>query len=277
MHQLSELKLRESNNAQAYFNPDNVCSFRHEIMRDFILPVIKHFGKKKFKWVTIGDGNFASDAYYLQSQGINVLATSISDETISEAKFLGYINKFKVINAEDIDAKSGSFDFAFCKEAFHHFPRPFVALYEMLRISRKGVILIEPQETGSYRLFDWLKKCIKLMLKKDFDYEPAGNYIYRINIREIEKAMLSMNYRVLAYKRFNDFYISSLADKRVPGIGKILTLIGISIQNLLCRLRFMNYGLAAVVLFKDNIGDDLEISLKKSGYTVKKLSVNPYL
>ena len=42
-------------------------------------------------WMTLGDGKFGSDAYFLESHGLDVTATSISTHTLEIARAKGYI------------------------------------------------------------------------------------------------------------------------------------------------------------------------------------------
>ncbi len=262
----------------AYSNPNSIDAWRHDRMRGMVDPLIK--SSKKNTWITIGDGNFGSDAHYIENEGLDVVASSISDETISVAYELGYIKKYKEINAENILEKDEAYDYVFCKEAFHHFPRPFVGLYEMLRVAKKGVVLIEPQE-GTVRVLDILKKGIKKVWRKDesLQFESSGNFIYRINLKEISKAMIAMNYKYLAYLRFNDFYAESVSSKPNKDFSKakITFSLALGVQNLLCKLRLMDYGLAAVILFKDNIESNLLKDLKSKGFHIEQLPINPYL
>lgn len=260
-----------------YLQPESIDAWRHDRMRNTVLPIVNSFPNSK--WITIGDGSFASDAYYLESKGMDVLSTSISDETISYAHNLGYIKKYKIVNAEDIQEENNSYDFVFCKESFHHFPRPYLGIYEMLRIANMGVILIEPQE-GKTRLFDIIKKVIKIALRKDSntDFEPTGNFIFRININEFAKIMTALNHKTMAYKRFNDFFHSSLSAKSSKSfnIAKTITLLGIGIQNFLSKIGLMNYGLVTVILFKDEVSRELLNELKKEGFYIRELPTNPY-
>jgi SAM-dependent methyltransferase len=263
----------------SFFNPDCINAWRHNRLRDSIIPLIDFYPNTK--WITLGDGRFGSDAFYLQNKDLDVLATSISDETISVAHKLGYIHKYKKMNAEAILEEDNLFDFSFCKESYHHFPRPYIALYEMLRVSNRGVVLIEPQDNKT-RLFDYFKKMIKTNLRKDsnLNFElRGGNYIYRININELSKVMTAINLRYIAYKGLNDFYIPSLSGKSMKTLNKakIITLLGIGIQNILCKLRLMDYGLATVILFKNDVSNELLKNLSKKGFHIRKLPINPYV
>lgn len=55
-------------------------------------------------------------------------------------------SNYSVENAESLSFRDNEFEVAFCKEAYHHFPRPFLALYEMLRVASKAVVLAEPND-----------------------------------------------------------------------------------------------------------------------------------
>jgi|ERR1035437_4638320 ubiquinone/menaquinone biosynthesis C-methylase UbiE len=263
--------------ASCYYEPDNIDNWRHERMRNIILPLIEFFPNSS--WITIGDGSYGSDAYFLQNKGLDVLATSISDETLSEAHKLGFIKKYKAINSERITECDRSFDFVFCKEAYHHFPRPPIALYEMIRVARNAVILIEPQENRE-KLLDFFKKTIKTTLRKKINphYENTGNYIFRVNIKEITKMVVALDFEYIAYKKFNDFFISKFSSKSTKGINwaKLVTALGIFVQNIFCKISLLNFGLATVVIFKNDVNPDLIKKLYKNGYTVIKLPRNPY-
>ena len=41
-----------------------------------------------------------------------------------------------------------SVDFVQCKESFHHFPRPMVSFYEMMRVARYGVLCASPSASS---------------------------------------------------------------------------------------------------------------------------------
>lgn len=53
----------------------------------------------------------------------------------------------RVENAEKLSSPNETLDFVLCKESYHHFTRPMLALYEMLRVATKAVVLIEPNES----------------------------------------------------------------------------------------------------------------------------------
>lgn len=63
-----------------------------------------------------------------------------------KGKEIGYIYNYSKENLESLSFNNESFDFVLCKESFHHLPRPYIGLYEMLRVSKIGVVLLEPYD-----------------------------------------------------------------------------------------------------------------------------------
>jgi ubiquinone/menaquinone biosynthesis C-methylase UbiE len=272
------LVLAEKNLPSCYSNPNSIDAWRHDRMYNTIIPIIKAYNEAK--WMTVGDGKYGSGAYFLKKNGVDVLATSLSDGSLAIAKRKGFIDKFKTENAERLSALDESYDFVLCKESYHHFPRPTIAFYEMLRVSKRGVILIEPQETTN-RFLNHAKNIFKKLMRKDksTEFEISGNFIFRINPREIEKMMTALNYEVVAIKRFNDFYHPRLshADHSITSFPFIITKLGILIQNLMCALKMLDYGLACIVSFKEIPSESLCNELRNYGFKIISLPKNPYV
>lgn len=57
-----------------YTDPESVDAWRHSRMLNTILPLVRIFPKAT--WMTIGDGRYGSEAFFLHKHGINVTATS---------------------------------------------------------------------------------------------------------------------------------------------------------------------------------------------------------
>lgn len=264
--------------ASCYTMPDSVDAWRHESMIDTFSPLINQF--KDAKFMTIGDGRYGADAFLLKKRNVDVLATSLTDNYLKIAKEKGYIDNYEQVNCENIQKPDNSYDFIVCKESYHHFPRPSIAFYEMLRVSKKGVILIEPTD-DRFCLFDYFKRPLKKFLRKneDFDYEESGNYIYRVNSKEIKKMLKAINKPLYAIKYFNDFYMERFSDHKSnwKSAGYIITRLAIILQDILCFFRLMNYGKATIIIFKEDISVDCKRALKKAGFKLSVLPRNPYL
>jgi len=240
-------------------------------------PLLKYYPKAR--WMTIGDGRFGSDAHFFRSQGMDVLATSLTDESLKFSKKKGFIDQFAAINAEAITLPDNALDFVYCKEAYHHFPKPPVAFYEMFRVAAKGVVLLEPNEER-LRPLGWIKAIIKRKLwNQPMHFEPCGNFIYRTEPKLIAKLMsASGNEGAIAFRLFNDFYHPVLAKKKEaagsPGFQLLRGIIGI--QNLLCRIGLLDYGLICLIALKEKPAPLLVKELKRSGFRIIDLPENPY-
>lgn len=259
-----------------FSEPDSVDNWRHTRMLDMTRPVYECVPGSR--WMTVGDGRYGSDAAYLKESGVYATATSLTDESLRASLRNGWIDGYRAENAEQISYRDDEFDFVLCKEAYHHFPRPPIALYEMLRVARIGVVLVEPID--SPKLLDALKRLIKRVIRGDREhqFEKSGNFLFRTSIREIEKLQLAMGGTMIASKGLNDFYLPALSGYRANqfNYGYLLTRLGIFVQDVLVRLHLLGYGLAGIIVFKRRPDDNLLQSLKSGGYTIVELPENPY-
>lgn len=277
-HKAHETELAEKSGLPScYIRPNSVDAWRHRRMLESTLPIVKEFPDSK--WLTVGDGRFGSDAFFLQNHGIDVIATSISSRTLEIAHSRGLIRKYAAENAEALHLPDESVDFVLCKESLHHFPRPAVGFYEMLRIVRKGIVLIEPIE-GSPKPLAAIKSVAKRLLRDDVSdqFEDSGNFLYRISIREISKMLTALSYPCLAWKGINDFWYPPFEamDFGRSSFGTLGTRLGIGVQDLLARLKLLNYGLAAVICLKERPSMSLTSRLKQYRFSVEALPENPY-
>ena len=270
----------------SWLRDDTLDYWRHARMREPLNTIISN--DPDAKWLTIGDGRFGTDASYIQKAGAkSVHCTDISDKLLKEAASKGIISEFSAQNAESLTFENESFDYVYCKESFHHFPRPYLALYEMFRVARKAIIITEPRDANvDVTLFSMLKRFIKKsILKRNSDshmYEPVGNYLYSISEREIEKFLLGMNYPHVAYHGCNDAYVEGvefvgqdsdspediiIKDKLYASIKKLdnLTKWGISRSNII-----------TAALFKEVPDKKLQEGMAVAGWKYKRLPSNPY-
>jgi ubiquinone/menaquinone biosynthesis C-methylase UbiE len=270
--------------ARTWLDAGTVDAWRHQRMYRTLDPLIASFPAST--WLTVGDGRYGKDARYLLDSGRAAVATDISEVLLREAAEAGFIEKWSVENAERLSFPDDSFDFALCKESYHHFPRPMVALYEMLRVAREGIVLIEPNDFYVPRgmlavLAREAKNAVNWLLGKRHiraEYEESGNYVFRISRRELEKVALGLNYRAVAFKPFNDAFLPGVEKERIEQPGplyrKLRLLIGA--KNLLCRLGVMDYGLMTAVIFKATPSRECIEMHRAAGFEFRLLDPNPY-
>jgi len=271
--------------AATWMKEGTLDRWRHHRMLSPIKPFIS--GDKT--WLTVGDGRYGTDAHFIISEGGIAHASDISDRLLKIGSDAGFIGSFSAENAECLSFADNSFDYVLIKEAFHHFPRPWIALYEAFRVCKKAVILIEPHDTreglrqvATVSLKRIAKKCIGKN-SSSYGFETVGNFVYPINLQELEKFLLGMHYRHIAAKGVNDFYeegvefinLNSTSSTERHAIRRVQN--AIKKRNLLSKLGFLPYNILIASLFKDEPSKQTKKLLRQAGWQVKELPKNPYL
>ena len=201
-------------------------------------------------WLTVADYN-GLEANYLLQRSQNVVASDISDAMLREAKKEGLITEFSKQNVEELTYEDNSFDYVMCKEAFHHFPRAYLGLYEMIRVSRIATILVtEP--------IDILSKMSLLVLIK--------NVCDRMHI---------------AFKRYEIFAthknIDGLSD--IPLNQKVYRKIKmkLAMRSIISSVGIIPHSSLCCVVFKEQPSEEIVKKMKEKGFITIQLPSNPYL
>ncbi|MCX6181179.1 MAG: class I SAM-dependent methyltransferase [Bacteroidetes bacterium] len=291
-------------NVASWKRRDTADYWRHERKYKNLLPLINN--DKNATWLTVGDGRFGSDARFLEENGVDVLATDLNIEILQQSKDTGYIKKFEKANAENLQFADNSFDYVLCKESYHHFPRPMVALAEMCRVAKKGVILIEPQDQDiitrerirkyppqqllwrsfvNFARTKFLGKAPIAVIgeidREDFlpCYEEFGNYVYEVSKPELLKVCYGQNFDAIAFKDMNDHYISGGEFELANDNSPIYRALKRKIEEMddFCKKGIQNYDYLVACIFKNMPADHVVADLKKSGFEFKKLTKNPHM
>lgn len=182
---------------ESWWTTRSVAYWRQTRLMAPVLELLPGFHNKS--WLTIGDGA-GYDAWRMKLMGFNdVLATDLDATVLATSKAAGYIDRYQVENAERLSFADNSFDFILCKEALHHMSRPYAAIYEMFRVARYGVVIVEPQDA-------WIDLPCSNAVRTP-RYEEVGNFVYTFSEREIEKIAYGLNIRGLAAKKIMDAYV----------------------------------------------------------------------
>ncbi len=225
-------------------------------------------------WLTVGD-MYGADANYLIKQGADATASDLTESFLKIAFEKGFVKKYTIQNVERLTYTDDAFDFVYCKEAYHHFPRPAIGFYEMLRVSRRGIILQEPVDILSKMpilvfLRNTLDRISPYLLRKiwknQYSYETVGNFVFKVSEREFEKMAAALNLPLVAYKGFN-------LDNAATGSSQAL----LQVKNMLCWLKVIPHEHLSAIIFKAEPDDQTLTRLKMAGYRVIRLPTNPYL
>ncbi len=283
--------------ARRWLDENTVDYWRHARLYASLDPFLAAFPGAT--WVTIGDGRYGRDAHYLAQKGARAVATDISDTLLKEGQESGLIHEFSRENAEALSFKDGSFDFILYKESLHHMPRPMIAVYEMLRVARKGIIFIEPNDEPVIGCSVYVMKRIlkRLMMALGFgkklrscdtsiirpcgrSYEETGNYVYAFSERDIEKVALGLNLPVVAFKGLNDWYLKGVEFEPATKTSALFRTIQRRIAAEDRRSR-RGLSMAAPILLvacimKEPLSEVLRSMLGGAGFKVVDLPPNPY-
>lgn len=222
-------------------------------------------------------GGSAQDEQILRQAGFKHIVNS-NLPTDMERLFRGETapdTKHVAIDAEQIDLPSDSFDLVFASEVLHHCISPHKALCEMLRVSRKYVILMEPNDSFTMNALVKLNFSFPYELPAviDHNYESGGlrdsqipNFIYRWNRNEVVKTVSScIPERIFSVyaNPYWDFSVtkSDLDLRKATRIGSITTVIGTA--NFIRLLRLAQLTLNAIRPFR-NQGNKFFCSIEKN-------------
>ena len=279
-----EQKLAFLNGIKAYKGSINHW-LQHQFF-DCVKPITKD---KDATWLTVGDA-YGHDANYLINRGIkNIIASDISDDLLAVSKEVGLIEKYSAQNAEHLSFENNSFDYILCKETYHHFPRPYAALYEMIRVAKRGIIIMEPQDPimkmpllmFMNNILEKIKSgLINKIWKNRFSYEPVGNFVYKVSGREMEKFAAGINLPMLAVKHFNPNYWFPGSEKiaAVKSEKRFLKiLLKKGLRDLLSKLGIIPSQSLSIIIFKILPDINLQVLLKKQQYKIIEIPKNPYI
>jgi len=263
---------------------DSLSNARHLKSYEFLSP----FLKTDNSWLTLGDC-YGTDAAFLLKTNKTVVASDIQDTCLKIAKKINFISEYSKQNAESMTFADNSFDYVFCNEAYHHFPRPYVAVYEMLRVARKAVIIKDAQDPilkmpfllGLSNMMNSKKNPTRSsrIWKNRFSFEPVGNFVYKTSEREYEKLAMGIGLPAIAFYLFNNPYKEGLENIKANSKSSVAIKykIGFVFKNFLCKLGIIPYDIIGAILFKNEPDESTLQYLTKGDYKYLKLPKNPYL
>ncbi len=122
------------------------------------------------------------DGYYLRKfyTPSKIFFTDVHESAMSKT-LANFIDE-KFIFCDNLKAcfKDDSFDFVFVAESLHHLREPVKAVYELLRLAKEALIVIEPNDSLLTRLFE----AVGLAHRYEIDHK---NYVFRFGINDVKK------------------------------------------------------------------------------------------
>jgi len=162
----------------------------------------------------------------------------------------------------------------------------------MIRVAKKGVVLIEPVDA-------WFKMPLLLFIKNicdcfhpllinkiwknRFSWETVGNYVFKITDREIEIIAMGMGLSCIAFKEMNTRLKPIPAkwgdSQKTPFDEKLYRKLKhkLMVWDFVCKLRIIPYNTLCAIIFKEKPPKTLVNDLRKNRCRVIELPPNPYL
>ena len=133
-------------------------NWNHPVVIAFVKPkireILKYVGKnKKNKLLDVGCGNgFFTKPF---SKIFNAKGVDFSKRMVS----LNPVKNCEIQDAQNLNEKDSTFDIVFCSNLLHHLDEPEKAVKEMKRVSKKYIVLSEPNRNNPLMfLFSFIKK-----------------------------------------------------------------------------------------------------------------------
>lgn len=179
------------------------------------------------------------------------------------------------LDAEALDLPSDSFDVVFASEVLHHCSSPHRALCEMLRVARRFVIFMEPNDSFTMNALVKMNFSFPYELAAviDHQYQSGGlrdshipNFIYRWNRHEVVKTVSAyIPERLFAVhaRPYWDFSVNKedLELRKATRIGTITSVIGTG--NFIRLLHLAQFFLNSTSAFR-NQGNKFFCCIEKS-------------
>lgn len=128
------------------------------------------------------------DVHYLRKYyDSDFTVCDLSEKSVQMTLKLNKNIRGYVEDNEKLSFSDNSFDYVFIAAALHHLPRPMVGLYELIRVAKCGLIVIEPNDS-------WLTR-LATRFKLATEIEEAGNYVYRFNAWDIKRISRALFYK----------------------------------------------------------------------------------
>lgn len=191
-----------------------------------------------------------------RSQSVLVLGASRGDvETLSMCGFRHIVTSNLDADGVSLDAEAlalpdDSYSVVFAHAVLHHCRCPLAAVGEMVRVSQKHVLFIEPNDSWSLRMLVHLGVSFPYELGAVADNQythggmrngPIPNYIYRFTEHEVKKAVFAYHperrFEVHAHPHW-DFYVNEreLLARTETHVAKLARSLGP--RNFVTFLRF---------------------------------------
>ena len=194
--------------------------------------LIKDNPKQKFKTILSLGANHVEAETLIKFPFKKIVLSGITSpdkkikEIIKKDKRVSYIKQ----DMEKLSFSEGSVDIVFVKEAIHHVPKVVKPFYEMLRVAKKAVIFIEPQESFLGNIMDSFGLVSNYEPNQEGNKKFRDNFVYRWRKKEIVK-LLNSYYLESGYKvTFSSCWMSNRFNGKFPHLVRFFNFFGLLVS-----------------------------------------------
>lgn len=173
------------------YTPENKFKYEGSLYRDHFRDIpflkLKKLLKKggldlNGKTVLVASSGSGIDAHYLKKMysGARLFFSDINLAGMEKLRSNFLTEPAVLSDNHSMAFKDNSFDYVYVAASLHHLTEPAKGLYELLRVAREAIIVIEPNDSWLTDLF------VRLGLAHEYEV-PHSNYVYRISKKEVEK------------------------------------------------------------------------------------------
>ncbi|MEO6852262.1 MAG: methyltransferase domain-containing protein [Mucilaginibacter sp.] len=193
------------------YSPEQISSFDYHITTDPLtrylrdrrllkaLQVLKEQDSSVLNWsILISCGGVGGEGIFFKKNGFkSVTVSDISDNSLKICNLFDPEMPTIMLNGESLDVPDNAYDLVVVQDGLHHLPRPVSGFTEMLRVAKKGIIVVEPYDSfiGNLMGTEWEVQ------------GDAMNYVFRWDKRMITQTVKSMqlkDYKLIKVLRFWD-------------------------------------------------------------------------
>jgi SAM-dependent methyltransferase len=164
--------------------PDPLTRYLRDRRLNLALKIITPFFSNPLQEISIllACGGVGGEATFFANKGFSDVTNSdFSENALALCRQRDPRLKTAQIDAESINLPDSSFDWVIVQDGLHHLPRPVLGLNEMIRVARRGVIVLEPHRGLSAKLLgrEWER------------LDSAVNYVFRWDQSLFRQVILS--------------------------------------------------------------------------------------
>jgi ubiquinone/menaquinone biosynthesis C-methylase UbiE len=195
---------------------------------------------KNWKVLIVCGGVGGEGIFFYKAGFSDVTNSYFSSNSLSICNLLAPELKTIILNAENLELNDREYDLVIVQDGLHHLTRPALGLTEMLRVSSKAIIVIEPYNSfiGNHFGTEWEK------------HGDSINFVYRWDeylINQTVKSYLLSNFKkIKVYRLWDHNLLIGKAVKYLP--KKFKTLIAKFLYFLLSFFNFSGNMMVSIIL-----------------------------